>query len=80
MNATKSVIQIWLNGVWAGTGQVDEDGEITQCGAVLGPDQDASDEMYELISDAIAGGAEAGEVKRPEGVYSFDITRDEFID
>ena len=78
MNAPKNVIQIHLDGVWAGSGKVDDDGEITECGAVLGPDQDQSDEVYEAISDLIADGAEAGQVRRPEGLYTFDVLRDDF--
>ena len=52
MNTTKNVIQIHLDGVWAGSGKVDDDGEThgMRRGARSRPGT-ASDEVYEAISD-----------------------------
>ncbi len=54
MNATKKKITIYRDGVWAGTGILDEDGYIRDCSAVLGKDQDESDQTYENIEAGIA--------------------------
>jgi hypothetical protein len=43
------------DGVWAGDGVWTEDCEIVGCAAVLGPDQDTSDECYEALCEALAG-------------------------
>jgi len=55
MEATKTrrVISIFRDGVWAGSGTIDENNEIHDCGAVLGKDQDESDQTYENITAAI---------------------------
>ena len=75
-----SKITIYRDGVWAGVGRIDSDGEIVDCPAVLGPDQDASDETYEAIQDAIDHEPQdaerytgSGEITRPDGVYSWMI-------
>lgn len=72
-------ITIYRNNVWAGDGSINNDCEIVDCQAVLGPDQDASDETYDLIQDAIEedydGGWE-GSLQRPDGVYSWEIVDD----
>lgn len=74
-------ISIYRDGVWAGTGTVDADGEI-ECAAVLGDTQDDSDATYEAIMDAIDAMPQdagrytgEGEVTRPDGVYTFTITQ-----
>jgi hypothetical protein len=50
-----ATINIYRNHVWAGAGRLDN-GTIVDCPAVLGSDQDESDEVYEMIEDAIADG------------------------
>lgn len=45
-------INIYCDNVWSGEGRL-VDGEIIDCPAVLGADQDESDAVYELIQDAI---------------------------
>lgn len=71
-------IEIYRDGVWAGTGRLDSDGEIVDCSAVLGPNQDASDETYEAIQDSIDSEPQdegrylgQGSIERPDGVYSW---------
>jgi hypothetical protein len=78
--ATEQTIQIFRDDVWAGTGLIHEDCEI-ECSAVLGPDQDSSDETYEAIMDAIDHEPQdadrytgTGSVERPDGTYSWVIT------
>lgn len=68
---TKTKIAIYRDGVWAGEWWLGQDGEIRDCAAVLGPNQDASDETYEAIQDMIEEGNSA--VERPDGVYSWVI-------
>ena len=63
-------ISISRDGVWAGDGVL-RDGSIEDCPAVLGTDQDASDETYEAIADAIEDGDDR--VTRPDGVYTWTI-------
>jgi hypothetical protein len=79
IDARKSTIRIFRDGVLAGTGTIDSDNEIV-CDAVLGADQDASDETYEMIQDAIDREPQdadrytgEGSVERPDGVYSWII-------
>jgi len=81
MNATKQKIAIYHDGVWSGEGWLDSDGEIRNCPAVLGANQDESDDTYEAIQDAIDSEPQnsgrytgTGEVTRPDGVYSWTIT------
>ena len=68
---TRLNITIHRNNVWSGAGKIDSDGIITDCPAILGYDQDASDETYEAIQDAIADGNDS--VERPDGTYSWTI-------
>jgi len=72
-------ISIYHDGVWAGDGEL-RNGTIEDCPAILGADQDASDETYEAIEDAIADEPQdegrytgTGSVERPDGVYSWTI-------
>lgn len=65
-------ISISRDGVWAGDGRFDDDlGIIEDCPAVLGPDQDASDETYDAIETAIEAGRDS--VARPDGTYSWTL-------
>lgn len=67
MNTT---ISISRDGIWAGNGRL-VDGIIEDCSAILGADQDASDETYEAIQDAIQDGDES--VQRQDGRYTWRI-------
>lgn len=76
MTKTETTITIFRDGVWAGTGRLDEYNCIVDCAAVLGPDQDASDETYELMEHDIqdAGSkSREGRLTRPDGVYRWKI-------
>lgn len=75
-----SKISIFRDGVWSGDGTIDRDGEI-ECSAVLGDDQDASDETYQMIMDALDeepqdSGRYTGEgsIERPDGNYSWVVS------
>ena len=75
-----TTITILRNGIWAGDGRIDRDGSIVDCPAILGADQDASDDTYEAIEDAISAEPQdsgrytgEGEIGRPDGVYSWVI-------
>lgn len=50
---TQITVTIDRDGVWAGDGRWTDDGCIEDCAAVLGPDQDASDETYQALCDAL---------------------------
>ena len=67
----KVTINIYRDGVWAGGGEL-VDGEIVDCSAVLGGDQDESEETYCMIEEAIEEGK--SEVVRPDGKYTWSIT------
>lgn len=54
-------ISIYRDNVWAGDGRL-AGGEITDCPAVLGADQDESEAVYELIQDAIEADEDSVEV------------------
>ena len=77
----KPSITIYRDDVWSGTGRIDSEGQIVDCAAVLGPNQEASDETYEAIEAAITEEPQddgrysgSGEITRPDGVYSWEIT------
>ena len=72
----KQIIKVIItrNGVWAGTGRWTDDSEIVDCAAVLGADQDASDETYESLCDVLASLPQTEDswrgpvtVERPDG-------------
>lgn len=74
-------VTIDRDGVWAGTGRWTDDCEIVDCSAVLGPDQDASDETYEALCEALANLPQDEEhwrgpvsVERPDGTYTATLT------
>ena len=58
--ANYTVIEICVDGVWAGSGKLrgdmDNGHQIVDCGAQFGADQDASEKVYEAIEDAIDEG------------------------
>lgn len=69
-------IRVIINhdGVWAGEGRWTDDCEIVDCPASLGPDEDASDETYEDLSDALSEQPDADwyrpvRVERPDGTF-----------
>ena len=74
---TKQVkVTITRDGVLAGEGRWTDDCEIVDCPAVLGPDQDASDETYEELCDELANLDQSEDtwrgpvsVERPDGTY-----------
>jgi hypothetical protein len=74
-----TTISIFRDGVWSGSGEITEDGEIIDCAAVLGPTQDESDMTYEMIADAIGHDPqdETGSIERPDGTYSWVIVSSE---
>ena len=53
-----TVISISQDGVWAGSGKL-TDGVISDCGAQFGADQDESENVYELIEEAIKEGKDS---------------------
>lgn len=72
-------ISVYRDNVWVGDGIVTEDWEIVDCPALLGRSQDESDECYEAIMDYTSSQPQdgdawrEGEIKRPDGVYSWTI-------
>ena len=50
---TQKTITIYRDDVWSGSGTLDTDGQIVDCAAVLGDDQDESEQTYQAIEDAI---------------------------
>lgn len=53
-----TVISISQDNVWAGSGKL-TDGVISDCGAQFGADQDESENVYELIEEAIEEGMDS---------------------
>ncbi len=77
---TMTMVTISRDGTWAGDGIWTDDCEIVDCPAVLGDDQDASDETYEAICDALASLPQDDEhwrgpvtVERPDGTYTAEL-------
>lgn len=73
-------VTISKDGEWAGDGRWTDDCEIVDCAAVLGADQDASDETYEMLCDELASLPQIDEywrgpvsVQRPDGTYSAEL-------
>jgi len=80
----KIKVTISRDGVWAGDGTWTDDCEIVDCPAVLGDDQDASDETYEAICDALADLPQTGDrwrgpvtVQRPNGEYTAELIEED---
>ena len=53
-----TTISISQNNVWAGSGKL-SDGIISDCGAQFGANQDESEQVYEMIEDAIEEGKDS---------------------
>jgi hypothetical protein len=73
-------VVISLDGVWVGDGTWNDDCTISNCQALLGKDQDESDETYEEICDELASLPQAEDlwkgpvmVVRKEGIYSAEL-------
>jgi hypothetical protein len=73
-------VVISRNGVWSGDGRWTDDCEIVDCAAMLGTDQDASDETYELLCDELASLPQTEDrwrcpvyVERPDGTYMAEL-------
>src|SRR5690606_24342370 len=64
-------IDIYRDGIWAGTGVISWAGRIEDCAAELGSDAEASEETYDLIEDAIENGDDY--LDRPDGRYTWAI-------
>jgi hypothetical protein len=71
---------ITRDGVLVGEGRWTEDCEIVACLAVLGPDQDASDETYEALCDELANLDQSEDtwrgpvaVERPDATYEAEL-------
>jgi hypothetical protein len=78
MKTNVSRISISVDGVWAGSGRV-VDGSIADCGAVFASGQDESDDVYDLLDEAIGDGLDHLNVEHADGTthrYSWTITQD----
>lgn len=65
-------ITIYRNNVYAGEGRFSSySGRILDCSAMLGPTDEQSEETYQAIEDAIAGGWER--ITRPDGEYTWSV-------
>lgn len=77
-------VEICRNNVWAGAGRFVRNA-IVDCGAILGNDETASEETYDLLDDLLAEQLENdpanwdGEVRvrRPDGVYTASLSVEE---
>jgi len=76
----KTRVEISRDGVVVGHGRWTDDCEIVDCQAILGPDQDASDETYEELCDALAELPRIDDqwrgpvsVERPDGTYAVEV-------
>lgn len=62
MSKNHNSISISMDGVWVGSGKL-IDGIISDCGAQFGADQDESENVYELIEEAIEEGKDSIKVE-----------------
>jgi hypothetical protein len=60
--------------IFAGTGFLRGSSRVEDCGAVLGSDQDESDEVYELIEESLENGETEGEIEAEGVMYSWSHT------
>ena len=63
---TTTTISIYQDDVWVGSGRLIA-GTISDCGAMFGAVQDESDNVYELIEEAIEGGDDGIDVDLSDG-------------
>lgn len=76
----KILVTIYRDDVWAGQGRWTDDCEIVDCPAVLGPDQDASDECYEALCYELSHCPQDDDhwrgpvvVERDDGTYTAEL-------
>lgn len=77
-------VEICRNNIWAGAGRFVR-GSIVDCGAILGDDEAASEETYELLEDLLAEQLESDpknwdcevRVHRPDGTYTAALSIEE---
>jgi hypothetical protein len=62
MTTEFTTISISVDNVWAGSGKLN-DGVIIDCGAQFGDDQDESENVYEMIEEAISEGKDCLKVE-----------------
>ena len=68
-----TTISISQDNVWAGSGKL-IDGTISDCGAQFGADQDESENVYELIEEAIAEGKDSFKIELSDRDDAVTIT------
>lgn len=68
-----TTISISQDNVWAGSGKL-IDGIISDCGAQFGADQDESEEVYEMIEEAIEDGKDSLKVELSDRDDAVTIT------
>jgi len=76
-------IVISLDGVWVGEGTWNDDCTITNCQALLGRNQDESDETYEELCHELSELPQCDEhwrgpvrIERPEGTYCAELIKE----
>lgn len=70
--------------IWAGTGFLRGSSRVEDCGAVLGSDQDESDNVYELIKESLENGETRGQIEAEGVTHAWihtpkEIDRDRWI-
>jgi len=68
-----TTISISIDGIWAGSGKL-TDGVISDCGAQFCDDSDESENVYEMIEEAIAGGKDSLKVELSDRDEAVKIT------
>ena len=73
-------VVISLDGVWVGEGTWNDDCTITNCQALLGRNQDESDEAYEELAQELSELPQCDDkwkgpvrIERPEGTYFAEL-------
>lgn len=79
----KVKIVISLDGVWVGEGTWTEDCEIINCQALLGRNQEQSDEAYEELAQELSELPQCDDkwkgpvsIERPEGTYCAELIKE----
>ena len=68
-----TTISISVDGIWAGSGKL-TDGVISDCGAQFGADQDESENVYEMIEEAIMEGKDSIRVELSDRDDAVELT------
>lgn len=75
---TECTISLNVDNIWAGSGKLrtwsDESVEIIDCGAIFAGNQDESENVYELIQDAIKEGKDSLKVELSDRDSAVRIT------